>query len=288
MAIKLSNSDEGLAPETRRLLEPFAIQAALAIERAHLAQKAEQAQLLQATERLERSLLNSISHDLRTPLSSIMGALSSLRYEGNSPEAESKRELMDLAWEEAGRMNRFISNLLDITRLEAGVLKIKREPYDVQDLLGSCLASLEPRLKERKVKINLPPNLPLISMDSVLMAQVLINLLDNAVKYSPPEGTIEFSARTRENWLEVEVADQGPGIPEEYLMQVFNKFFRLSRHEKFSGTGLGLAISKGIIEAHGGKIWAENRPGGGSKIIFTLPLTISETESKSQTMDSRK
>jgi two-component system sensor histidine kinase KdpD len=288
MAIKLSNSDEGLAPETRRLLEPFAIQAALAIERAHLAQKAEQAQLLQATERLERSLLNSISHDLRTPLSSIMGALSSLRYEGNSPEAESKRELMDLAWEEAGRMNRFISNLLDITRLEAGVLKIKREPYDVQDLLGSCLASLEPRLKERKVKINLPPNLPLISMDSVLMAQVLINLLDNAVKYSPPDGTIEFSARTRENWLEVEVADQGPGIPEEYLMQVFNKFFRLSRHEKFSGTGLGLAISKGIIEAHGGKIWAENRPGGGTKIIFTLPLTISETESKSQTVDSRK
>ncbi len=288
MAIKLSNSDEGLAPETRRLLEPFAIQAALAIERAHLAQKAEQAQLLQATERLERSLLNSISHDLRTPLSSIMGALSSLRYEGNSPEAESKRELMDLAWEEAGRMNRFISNLLDITRLEAGVLKIKREPYDVQDLLGSCLASLEPRLKERKIKINIPPNLPLISMDSVLMAQVLINLLDNALKYSPPDATIEFSAGTRENWLEVEVADQGPGIPKEYLMQVFNKFFRLSRHEEFSGTGLGLAISKGIIEAHGGTIWAENRPGGGSKIIFTLPLTISGTESKSQTVDSRK
>ncbi len=285
MAMKLSNSDEGLAPETRRLLEPFAIQAALAIERAHLAQKAEQAQLLQATERLERSLLNSISHDLRTPLSSIMGALSSLRYEGNSPEAESKRELMDLAWEEAGRMNRFISNLLDITRLEAGVLKIKREPYDVQDLLGSCLASLEPRLKERKVKINIPPNLPLISMDSVLMAQVLINLLDNALKYSPPDGTIEFSARTRENWLEVEVVDQGPGIPKEYLMQVFNKFFRLSRHEEFSGTGLGLAISKGIIEAHGGKIWAENRPGGGSKIVFTLPLSISGMESKSQTLD---
>ena len=184
-------------------------------------------------------------------------------------------------------MNRFISNLLDITRLEAGVLKIKREPYDVQDLLGSCLASLEPRLKERKVKIDLPPNLPLISMDSVLMAQVLINLLDNALKYSPPDGIIEISARTREKWLEIEVADQGPGIPEEYLTQVFNKFFRLSRHEEFSGTGLGLAISKGIIEAHGGEIWAENRPGGGSKIIFTLPLTISGTESKSPTLDPR-
>jgi len=287
MGVRFGDSDESLAPESRRLLEAFASQAALAIERAYLAQKAEQSQLLQATERLERSLLNSISHDLRTPLSSIMGALSSLRYEGNSPNAESRRELIELAWEEAGRMNRFISNLLDITRLEAGVLKIKREPYDVQDLLGSCLASLEPRLKERKVKIDLPPNLPLVPMDSVLMAQVLINLLDNALKYSPPDGIIEIAARTRENWLEVEVADQGPGIPKEYLMQVFNKFFRLSRHEEFSGTGLGLAISKGIIEAHGGEIWAENRPGRGSKIIFTLPLTISGTESKSSTLDPR-
>ena len=157
MAMKLSNSDEGLAPETRRLLEAFASQAALAIERAHLARKAEQAQLLQATEKLERSLLNSISHDLRTPLSSIMGALSSLRDEESSADTESRRELIDLAWEEAGRMNRFISNLLDITRLEAGALKIKREPYDVQDLLGSCLASLEPRLKEKKSQDQYPP-----------------------------------------------------------------------------------------------------------------------------------
>jgi len=287
MGMKLRNSDEGLAPESRRLLEAFASQAALAVERAYLAQKAEQAQLLQATERLERALLNSISHDLRTPLSSITGALSSLREEGNSLGMGSRRELMDLAWEEAGRMNRFISNLLDITRLEAGALKIKREPYDVQDLLGSCLASLEPRLKAKQLKINLPPNLPLIPMDSVLLAQVLINLLDNALKYSPLDGTIEVSAQIRENRLEIEVADQGPGIPEEHLTQVFNKFFRLSRTEEVSGTGLGLAISKGIIEAHGGKIWAENRPGGGSKIVFTLPLTLSGTESKSQTLGQR-
>jgi two-component system sensor histidine kinase KdpD len=153
----------------------------------------------------------------------------------------------------------------------------------VQDLLGSCLASLEPRLKAKQVKINIPSNLPLIPMDSVLMAQVLINLLDNALKYSPPDGTIEVSAQIRENRLEIEVADQGPGIPEENLKQVFNKFFRLSRTEEVSGTGLGLAISKGIIEAHGGKIWAENRPVGGSKIVFTLPLTLSGTENKPQT-----
>ncbi len=213
MAMERKNAGEDLSPESRRLLEAFASQAALAIERAHLAQKAEQAQLLQATERLERSLLNSISHDLRTPLSSITGALSSLRDEGSSVSAESRRELIDLAWEEAERMNRFVSNLLDITRLEAGALKVKKEPYDVQDLLGSCLASLEPRLKGRKVKIDIPPNLPLIPMDSVLMAQVLINLLDNALKYSPPDGTIEVAARIRENQLEIEVADQGPEFP---------------------------------------------------------------------------
>jgi two-component system sensor histidine kinase KdpD len=285
LGIQLRDAVGYQEPEHRRLLEALSSQAALAIERAHLAQKAEQAQLLQATERLERSLLNSISHDLRTPLSTITGALSSLRDEGNFPDSVSKRELIDLAWEEAGRMDRFVSNLLDITRLEAGALKIKKEPYDVQDLLGSCLASLEPSLKEREVKINIPPNLPLILMDSVLMAQVLINLLDNALKYSPPDGIIEVAARIRENMLEIEVGDQGPGIPEEYLTKVFNKFFRLSRTEKVSGTGLGLAISKGIVEAHEGRIWAENRPGGGSKIVFTLPFTIAETGNKSQNWD---
>jgi two-component system sensor histidine kinase KdpD len=285
MGVKIEHAGEELSPERRRILEAFSNQAALAIERAVLAREAEQAQLLQATERLERSLLNSISHDLRTPLSSIMGTLSSLRDEGNTPEEESRRELINLAWEEAERMNRFVGNLLDITRLEAGALKIKKEPYDVQDLLGSCLASLEPSLKEREVKTNIPPNLPLVPMDSVLMAQVLINLLDNAHKYSPPDGVIEVAARIHENMLEIEVGDQGPGIPQEYLTKVFNKFFRLNRNEKVGGTGLGLAISKGIVEAHEGRIWAENRPGGGSKIVFALPFAIAERENKPQTKD---
>ncbi len=273
MGIKMEPAAEELAPERRRLLEAFSNQAALAIERAHLAQEAEQAQLLQATERLERSLLNSISHDMRTPLSSIMGTLSSLRDEGNVPGDESRRELIDLAWEEAERMNRFVGNLLEITRLEAGVLKIKKELYELQDLLGSCLGSLESRLKGRKVKIQIPPDLPLIPMDSVLMAQVLINLLENAMKYSPPDGLIELNGRVRENQVEIEVADQGPGVPREHLDRIFNKFFRFKRTEEVGGTGLGLAISKGIVEGHEGKMWAENRPGGGFKIVFTLPFT---------------
>jgi two-component system sensor histidine kinase KdpD len=272
MGIKMEHAGEELAPERRRLLEAFSNQAALAIERAYLAQEAERAQLLQATERLERSLLNSISHDLRTPLSSIMGTLSSLRDEGNVPGDESRRELIDLACEEAERMNRFVGNLLDITRLEAGVLKIKKELYDLQDLLGSCLGSLESRLKGRKIKIQIPPDLPLIPMDSVLMAQVLINLLENALKYSPPEGMIEVAGRLGENRVEIEVSDQGPGVPQEHMGRIFNKFFRFKRTEEVGGTGLGLAISKGIVEAHEGEIWAENRPEGGFKIIFTLPL----------------
>jgi two-component system sensor histidine kinase KdpD len=120
-------------------------------------------------------------------------------------------------------------------------------------------------------------------MDSVLMAQVMVNVLDNALKYSPPGGMIEVAARIRQQALEIEIADQGPGIPEEHLRQIFNKFFRVTRADGTSGTGLGLAISKGIVEAHGGKIRAENRPGGGTKIVFTLPLTIAGTESESQT-----
>jgi two-component system sensor histidine kinase KdpD len=272
MGIKWEPAYGDLAPERRRLLEAFSNQAALAIERAYLANEAEQAQLLQATEKLERSLLNSISHDLRTPLSSIMGTLSSLRDEGNTPGDESRRELIDLAWEEAERMNRFVGNLLDITRLEAGVLKIKKELYDLQDLLGSCQASLESRLKGRKVKIQVPPDLPLIPMDSVLMAQVLVNLMENALKYSPPDGIIEVAGRMGENCVEIEVADQGPGVPREHLDRIFNKFFRFKRTEEVGGTGLGLAISKGIVEAHEGRMWAENLPQGGFKIVFTLPL----------------
>ena len=272
MGIKMEPAGEELAPERRRLLEAFSNQAALAIERAYLAQEAERAQLLRATERLERSLLNSISHDLRTPLSSIMGTLSSLRDEGNVPGDESRRELIDLALEEAERMNRFVGNLLDITRLEAGVLKVKKELYDLQDLLGSCLASLESRLTGRKTRIQIPPDLPLIPMDSVLMAQVLVNLMENALKYSPPDGIIEVTGRRGENCVKIEVADQGPGVPQEHLGRIFNKFFRFKRTEEVGGTGLGLAISKGIVEAHEGMIWAENRPEGGFKIVFTLPF----------------
>jgi len=136
-------------------------------------------------------------------------------------------------------------------------------------------------LKEKKVKVDIPPGFPLVPMDSVLMAQVIVNVLDNALKYSPRGGIIEVTGRIRENRLEIEVSDQGPGIPEEQLTQIFNKFFRITRADGTSGIGLGLAISKGIVEAHGGRIWAENRHGGGTKILFILPLAEPGSEGKS-------
>lgn len=278
LAVSLAGEAAYRTLETRRLLEAFASQAAIAIERANLAEKAEESQVLQATEKLERALLNSISHDLRTPLVSITGALSSLREEGHHLNEEARRELMDTAFGEAGRLNRFVGNLLDMTRLEGGALRVKEEPCDVQDLIGSALAVIERRISGMNIQVNVPPTLPLVPMDFALMTQVLVNLLDNAVKYSPTEGSVEISTRLREAWLEIEVADRGPGIPHEDLQRVFDKFYRVSHSDGTGGTGLGLAISKGIVETHGGRIWAENRSEGGVRIMVELPLPQRATD----------
>jgi two-component system sensor histidine kinase KdpD len=282
LGVKPQNGAAALSPETRRLLEAFASQAGLALERVNLARQAEETQILQATERLERALLNSLSHDLRTPLSSIMGTLSSLREDPSLHLAERQLELLDLALEEASWMNRFVSNLLNMTRLEAGALRIKKEPQEVPDLIGSVLTSLESRLKTREVKIQIPSSLPLVNVDPVLIAQVLINLLDNSLKYSPPETPLGIEAAVSDSWIEIRISDRGPGIPEEHRHQVFEKFFRLSGAEGVRGTGLGLAISKGIVEAHRGKIWVENLPGGGAKFILALPIDPASGEGKNE------
>ncbi len=272
LGVQLKDEAGYKSPEIRRLLSAFASQATLAIERVQLVKQAEQAQLLQAREGLERALLNSISHDLRTPLVSITGSLGTLRDKAYKLTPESRRELLDTAWEEAERLNRFVGNLLDMTRLEAGALKLKREPCDVQDLAGCALAALDQRIGTRKVDVLLPDDLPLVRMDMVLMTQVLVNLLDNALKYSPPERNIEMSARVENGTLSLEVADHGPGVPEADLKRIFDKFYRIPVPEGAGGTGLGLAICKGIVEAHHGKIRAENRTGGGLRVIVSLPV----------------
>ncbi len=272
LGIKLENEADYRSTQTRRLLDAFASQTAMALERVQLSRQAEQAQILQARENLERALLNSISHDLRTPLVSITGALDTLRDKVHTLADEARLELLDTAWEEAERLNRFVGNLLDMTHLEAGAVKLKKESCDIQDLVGCALAALERRLSKRKVDVHVSSGLPLVRMDMTLMTQVLVNLLDNALKYSPAASPIEITARTDEKWLTIEVVDRGPGIPEQDLKRVFDKFYRIPVPEGAGGTGLGLSICKGIVEAHGGAIRAENRPGGGLRVVVTLPL----------------
>ena len=264
--------------ERAALLDAFANQAALAMERVTLARKAGQARLLEEADKLHRAILSSISHDLRTPLVTITGALSSLREEGDRLPEPNRRDLVEGAWQEAGRLNQFVGNLLEMSRLEAGVLRTHAEPCDVQDLFGSAVDSLAGRLEGRPVRMNVPPDLPLVAMDFVLMKLVITNLLDNAIKYSPPEVPVELLAGLVPDGVELSVADRGPGIPESDLDRIFDKFYRARRAGDVAGTGLGLAISRGIVEAHGGAIRAENRPGGGARLIVTLPLAAPGTE----------
>lgn len=274
LGVKLAQETEYCSPHTHRLLDAFVAQISLAMERVYLARQAEQVQVLAARETLERALLNSISHDLRTPLVTIIGALSSLHGETLPLPRQKQQDLLRCAWDEAMRLNRFVGNLLDMTRLEAGELRINREPCDVQDLIGSALTILDRKLAGRDVSVRLSEELPLVSMDMVLMTQVLVNLLDNGLKYSPADSPLAIIARIDNNALLLEFLDRGPGVAEQDLQRMFEKFYRLPVPEDVSGTGLGLSICKGIVEAHGGTISAENRTGGGLRVCCRLPLHL--------------
>jgi two-component system sensor histidine kinase KdpD len=262
------------SPAQRRLMEAFASQTAQAIERIRLAERARQVKMMQDTERLQTALLNSISHDLRTPLVSITGSLSTLREDSIALDAELHRSLVDTAYQEAVRMNRLVANLLNMTRLEAGAMKVVKRLEDVQDVVGAALEPLNERLANRPVKIQVPAELPLVPMDFVLMLQVLVNLIDNALKYSPEGSPVDIQAFHNDQNVEIWVQDRGSGIPEPDLERVFDKFYQVQPEGKRlrPSTGLGLSICRGIVEAHQGSIRAENRPGGGATIKIVLPL----------------
>jgi two-component system sensor histidine kinase KdpD len=274
LGVKPKQTESMLSPDQRRLLEAFTSQSAQAIERVQLAEQARQIKLLQAAEKLQNALLNSISHDLRTPLVSITGALSALESD-DTLDISARQSLVVTAREEADRLNRLVGNLLDMTRLESGALQVKREPCDVQDLIGAALGQMEDRLVQRQIRVDVMPDIPLVDLDFVLIVHVLMNLLDNALKYSPDNSPLDIRAGLHFGEIQVAVMDRGVGIPPEDLSRVFDKFFRVQRPGHVTGTGLGLAISKGIIEAHGGRIWASEREGGGTVITFALPLEVS-------------
>lgn len=223
---------------------------------------------------LRNTLLSGVSHDLRTPLAAITGAASTLIETGDGLAPAARAEMLDTIHSEAARMERLINNLLDMTRLESGGLRLKKEWQSLHEVLGAALEHVNGRLRGHEVRTDLPPDLPLVQMDAVAIEQVLVNLLDNAVEYVPASSPIEISVRLGSDSSEdlvVEVADRGPGLSAGAEQRVFQKFFGAGAGSSRRGLGLGLAICRGIVEAHGGTISAANRPGGGAAFRFTLP-----------------
>jgi two-component system, OmpR family, sensor histidine kinase KdpD len=258
-------------PERLHQLETFAAQTALALERAQLAEEAQNAEVRVETERLRNSLLSSVSHDLRTPLAAITGAVSTILQDGARLDSGTQRDLLESVHEEAGRLNRLVQNLLEMTRLESGAVQLRKELHPPEEIIGAALGRLSKGLAGRRVTTKVPPDLPLVPMDDVLIEQVLVNLLDNAIKYTPAGSPIEIIATATDRNLTMEVADRGPGLPPGTEERVFEKFYRADRIAA-GGAGLGLAICSGIVRAHGGRIWAQNLPGAGVAFLFTLPL----------------
>jgi two-component system sensor histidine kinase KdpD len=263
-----------LTPDQRRLFDALADQAALAIERVLLAVDIEKSRLAAETEKLRAALLTSISHDLRTPLSVILGAASSLKDLEGALDPASHRELVATIEEEGQRLNRFIANLLDMTRLESGALAPRLELTDIGDVAGSAAARANRVLAGHTLKLVVEPDLPLVKLDPVLFEQVLFNLLDNAGKYAPEGTTVRLTVRRDGGTLRLEIADEGPGIPPADLERIFDKFYRvLAADRKRASTGLGLAIARGFVEAMGGTLTAANREDR-SGAVFTITLPV--------------
>ena len=262
-----------LQTEQRSFLQAFAQQAAFAFERARLAERAHEAALRARAEQLRSSLLSAVSHDLRTPLASITGAATSLRDAPQLSDA-TRRDLLASICDEAERLERLVANLLDMTRLESGGLSPRRDWVPLDELIGAALTRLEAKLGARSIVTRIDADLPLLSVDPVLMQQVFVNLLENDAKYTPEGSTIELTGRRLDNAVCIDVSDRGPGLGVDGE-RIFEKFFRrpqLDVKVRVAGAGLGLAICRGIVEAHGGTLGAENRPGGGAVFRIRLPI----------------
>jgi two-component system sensor histidine kinase KdpD len=255
--------------DQRAFLDVFCRQVAVALEHARLALEARAAALRAKTEEMRSSLLSAVSHDLRTPLASITGAATSLRDDADLPR-ETKEDLVESIVEQAERLERLVANLLDMTRLDSGAIALRKDWVPLDEMIGSALTRLEARLGARPIAVEIAPDVPLVLVDPVLFEQIFVNLLENAIKYTPPDTPLELRGRREGERVVIEVSDRGPGLPAGTEARVFEKFFR-GAHAGVSGAGLGLPICKGIVEAHGGTIAAENRPGGGATFRVTIP-----------------
>jgi two-component system sensor histidine kinase KdpD len=266
-----------LTPDERRLLDALSDQAALAVERVNIAADFDRAMRAAERDELRAALLTSISHDLRTPLASILGAADSLT---NLPDLapRDRNELLGTIQEEAERLNRFIANLLDMTRLESGAIEPNMSPVDIGELVGSALRRAGKILAGHRVETSIAHGLPMLRLDPVLFEQVLFNLLDNAAKYATPGSAIRIGSWRDGATVKLQVEDEGEGIPADDLSRVFDKFYRVRKSDRQrAGTGLGLAICRGFVEAMGGAIEAGNLDRGGAVFTITLPIPEDET-----------
>ena len=270
LALKSEQPDGLSQMEQRRQVAGFTVQVALAMERVRLAEETSRARAEVEAERLRSSLLSSVSHDLRTPLAVITGATSTLLQPELQLAPATRKDLLQTVLDEAERLNRLIRNLLDMTRLEAGAVQVKKEWLPLEELIGAALNHTEARLTGREVRVQLPRDLPLVACDPVLIEQTLINLLENAAKYS--SGPVDLDAIATPSEIIVQVADRGPGVPASDELNVFDKFQRGTRFGEQQGVGLGLTICRAIVTAHGGRIWVSAREGGGASFRFSLPL----------------
>ena len=270
--IRLWRAAPAISASEKRLFQTFASQGALALERAWLAQAESRAQVLEESDRLKSAILSSVSHELRTPLSTIKAAASSLRGREVGWDSPARAELIAAIDDEADHLNMLVGNLLDMSRIESGALKPKREWNILPEIIGSVLARMKHIAVQHKLEIDVPESLPLLPVDYVQMEQVFTNLVSNSLKYAPVKTVVSIRARVGEEWVYVQVSNQGPQVPPEHLERIFDKFYRITAADRVTGTGLGLSICKGIIEAHAGRIWAENLPDG-LAFNFTLPLT---------------
>jgi two-component system sensor histidine kinase KdpD len=258
----------------RELLPTLANHLAIALERAQLRERVLKVELLEQIDRLRRALLGAVSHDLRTPLATIKFASSTLLDPSACLPEEDIREMHSLIDEQADRLTRRVNNLLDMTRIQAGVLEVRRAPWSVSDLATEVIEELRSSLEDQVVELDVPDSLPLVDIDHLLIEQVLSNLLDNAHRHSPPGRPIVVAARRlASDHVAVSVTDQGPGVPVNERSAVFESFVSFDTGRR---AGLGLAIAKAFIEAHGGEIGVEDPPGGGAHIVFTLPIATSE------------
>lgn len=274
-----TRGDESFRSVDDRLLSAVAAQLGIALDREDLRREATEAEILRRTDELRRALLNAVSHDLRTPLASIIAAGGSLSEDDVTWSPDEVRGFGRDIESEALRLNRIVSNLLDLSRIQAGALVPQKAWYDLGALVEEVLGRLRLDQRGRRVVLRVEGELPPVHLDYVEIDQVLTNLIENAVKYTPPFQPIEIGVRRVDGQVEVEVKDRGPGIAPAALPRVFEPFYRAADHRRCQGTGLGLAVARGLVEAHGGRIWVENAPEGGARFVFTVPLIDTKTPS---------